>query len=547
MLRNLTLRNLATISDTSVEFGKGLNVLTGETGAGKSIIIDGLLLALGMRAERAMVRPGADSASVEAVFACGEDSESIVRREVRSIGKSRFFVNDQLSTLEEGRETISGLVDLHSQDSTPALLERRTQMRALDEYGGSIELAGRLSSEFFEYSSGLRRLDELRTRMAGLEERRDIAVHELALIDRLNPSQEDYHALMDERRSLRAVRDGSELIDGIGRVISGDDGMLDVISSYRGSLKGSGMESETLQELLEQAEIALSEADAECGRILSRIEGAPWRMEEIDRRLDAYSDLLGRCGGSLDSLLLLRDRLTAELEEYEGLEEELRELERGLPIRGAGLLAMGRELQDVRNEAAGNLQGSVENELRLLGMPHAVFRVAMNDPGEARCRTVDDVRISSDGMAIPEFRFSANPGMEPGPLSSVASGGEMSRVSLVLKLALSRVTQAPTMVFDEIDSGVGGETANLLADSLARVSADRQVIVITHLPQIASRAHHHLAVSKDLRDGMPVTVVRTLKSREDRVEEVSRLLGGGRGAREHAENMIPAGGGDSET
>lgn len=541
MLTSLTLRNLATISDTSVEFGGGLNILTGETGAGKSILIDGLLLALGVRADRAMVRPGASSASVEALFTGDDGTECIVRREVRTRGRSRFFINDELSTLEEGKDIISGLVDLHSQDSTPALLSGRTQIRALDEFGGCVGPADNLAVAFRSYSADLERLEELRSSVDAVADRRDLAAHELSLIENLDPSEDDYHRLMEERRELKSMREGAEVLGRLNSGISGDEGMLSVLSGFRNSLRGSGMEVTELLELLEQAGIALSEADSRCETILSRIEDAPWRLEEIDRRLDAYSELLRRCGGSLESLLRRRDTLTSELENCHRAEEELKELEEHLPERAEKLLALGRELTAMREKAAKRLTGVVERELKMLGMPHGVFRVLMKQPNQSRSRVIEEVRMSSDGCLVPEFAFSANPGMEPGPLSLVASGGEMSRVSLVLKLALSTVTQAPTMVFDEIDSGVGGETANLLADSLGRVSGRRQVIVITHLPQIASRADHHLAVSKDMEEGMPVTRVRLLADRGQRVEELSRLLGGGTGAREHAEKMVPGG------
>ena len=541
MLSTLTLKNLATISDTSVDFGTGLNILTGETGAGKSILIDGLLLALGVRADRAMVRPGAASASVEALFTSDDGTECIVRREVRSRGRSRFFIDDQMSTLDEGREVISGLVDLHSQDSTPALLDRRTQMEALDEYGGSRQLAAELSGAYQEYCRLLRRAEELRSAMDEVVRKRDIARHEMDLIQRLGPSREDYEGLVAERRELKAVENAAEVLDRINRGISGDDGILDILGQFSSSLRGYSMDVVELLELLEQAEIALSEADAQCERALSRIESAPWRLDEIDQRLDGYSELLGRCGGSLDALLVRRDDLARQLEAYDSLEEELRELERKMPELSSDLLEMGRKLSSMRSESSEKLEGAVQEELKLLGMPHALFRVEMLEPRENRSRVIEGVRLSSDGCEIPEFRFTANPGMDPGPLSSVASGGEMSRISLVLKLALATVTQAPTMIFDEIDSGVGGETANLLADSLSRVSLGRQVIVITHLPQIASRADHHLAVSKSTEGGMPVTTVRTLSSRTQRVEELSRLLGGGKGSREHAEKMVPAG------
>ncbi|MEN8210030.1 MAG: hypothetical protein ABFR50_12350, partial [Candidatus Fermentibacteria bacterium] len=247
-----------------------------------------------------------------------------------------------------------------------------------------------------------------------------------------------------------------------------------------------------------------------------------------------------RCSGTLENLLKRRFQLESELELYDLMEKEYEQLQENIPRMADNLRKAAVALSLSRKRGTIALEASVQKELKLLGMPDSVFRVYMNTPPENRSLIIDDLTICSDGCEIPEFFFSANPGMKPGPLSSVASGGEMSRVSLVLKLALASVTQAPTMVFDEIDSGVGGETANLLADSLDRVSSRRQVIVITHLPQIASKARRHLAVSKKVIDGLPVTRVDALSDRGSRVEELARLLGGGTAAMEHAGKIISA-------
>jgi len=540
MLVSLTLRNLATICDTSIEFEHGLNILTGETGAGKSILIDGILLTLGERADTSLVRPGSTTASVEAVFLLEDGSELLVRREVRSEGRSRYFINDELTTLEEGRNLLAGFVDLHSQGSTPALLQRRVQRAALDEFSDCSELTGRLSSEFGEYRSLLKRSDELSTQLSANAAKRDIAQHELTLIEKLNPSAEDHSSLMFERRELIAVQNSAVILGRISEGISGDDGILASLAEFSNSLANSGIESKDTLELLEQADIALTEASCECESMLSRIDSAPWRIQEIDDRLDSYAELLGRCDGTLDNLLIRRSQLHSELELYDLLETEYEQLQGTIPLIAGSLHGAAVELSGSRKRGAATLEKSVQNELRLLGMPDAVFQVVMNDPPENRSLIIEDLSICSDGSEIPEFFFSANPGMKPGPLSFVASGGEMSRVSLVLKLALASVTQAPTMVFDEIDSGIGGETANLLADSLRRVSEKRQVVVITHLPQIASRAHRHLAVSKEIIEGLPVTRVDALTDRGMRIEELARLLGGGIAAMDHAEKMIIA-------
>ncbi len=538
MLTCLALRNLATISDTTIEFDSDLNVLTGETGAGKSILIDGLLLTLGERADTGLVRPGTRLASVEAVFLNRDGSEIIVRREIRAGGRSRTFINDELTTLDEVRKQVSGIIDLHSQRSTPALLVRRNQQTAFDEFGGNSDLADSLSHMFDEYRTLLQRLAHLREEHEKNLESRDLIRHELSLIEKLNPSLEDNQNLISERKELIASENCVETLHSIVNAISGDGGIMGELGRFRNELSHTDIELHETIELIGQAEISLNEASLSCSSILGRVDSAPWRLKEIDDRLDGYSELLGRCGGSLDTLLHRRKTLMEEQETYESLECELQDLETMVPGKGEKLHEAAEQLSTARESTVKKLKNCVQKELRLLGMPDAVFSVIMHDPPLNRSLTSDGRTICSDGYEIPEFYFSANKGIEPGPLASVASGGELSRVSLVLKLALVSVSQASTMVFDEIDSGIGGETANLLADSLKRASERRQVIVITHLAQIASKAGRHLAVSKELHDDLPSTSVRVLLDKQNRIAEIARLLGGGDAAFEHAEKMI---------
>ena len=282
----------------------------------------------------------------------------------------------------------------------------------------------------------------------------------------------------------------------------------------------------------------MEEARGACSALLSRIEEAPWRLEEINRRLDGYSDLLSRCGGTLEALFLRREELEVVLGGFEAMEREAAGLEASIPADLAGLAAAAGELTEMRREAAERLVRSVQEELRRLAMPDAVFEISFAPPREADGLVAGGVLTGVRGAELPEFLFSANRGMAPGPLADVASGGELSRTSLALKLALAEVTQPPTMVFDEIDSGVGGETSRSLADSLRRASRNRQVIVITHLPRIAAVADRHLTVSKEQRGDLPFTEVSALAAREDRVAELARALGGGDAALLHARRML---------
>jgi DNA repair protein RecN (Recombination protein N) len=538
MLKKLALQNLATISDTTLDLSDGLNVLTGETGAGKSILIDGLLLTLGERADTGLIRPGAQAASVEAVFGLSDGSELLVRREVHAAGRSRMFLDDELTTLDEARQRLFGLVDLHTQRSSPELLRMPAQMAALDEYAGAANQASAVSFMFERCRISGERLNQLRDSLGKDSGEKELVRHELGLFETLNPSRADFESHVAERRELEQVRAGSELLFRVTEGIGGDDGLLDRLRAFQAELARSSLCLPSVLELLEQAGIAMEEARSLCTGLLSRIEEAPWRLEEIHQRLDGYSDLLARCGGSIDSLLLHREELKVRLQVFEAMERERADLEASIPADLTMLANHAAKLTGMRKAAAGKLMQSVQAELRLLAMPDAVFDISFASPREADSLEAEGVRVSSRGAELPEFLFSANRGMTPGPLSDVASGGELSRMSLALKLALAAVTQPPTMVFDEIDSGVGGETAGALADSLRRASLERQVIVITHLARIAALADRHLTVSKEQRGELPFTEVSVVASREDRIAELARALGGGAAATAHAEQLL---------
>ncbi len=537
MLSRLCLSNIATVSDTVIDFSEGLNVLTGETGAGKSILVDGLLLALGARGDRGLVRPGTEVASVEALFET-PDGELLLRREVHARGRSRMFLDDALVTLDEVRNRVSGLLDLHTQRSSPALLRRKYQQMALDQLAGSSELASRVGLLFSEVGSLRERARRLRSRLDSLADERELLVHELSLLDGLSPERDDYEGLVSERRELRATIRAAERLGAALEAISGDDGLMDGLSSVRASLEAEG--TGKVRELLEEASIALSEASSACSGLLSGMEDMTWRLSEVDGRLDSYSELMTRCGGTIEELLERSDRLRSELSAMEAMERELSDISGRLPEKEAELAEAASALGSARETGAEELSRLTDAELRSLGMPEGRLGVRMGAPPEGRSIVVRGTMVCSDGVELPELVFTANPGMEPGPLASIASGGELSRVSLALKLALSTVRQPPTVVFDEIDAGVGGRTARDLALSLARAGRSRQVIVITHLAWIAAMAGRHVAVSKTGggEGEVPVTVTVALETEEGRTGELARLLGGGEAAGRHASRML---------
>ena len=547
MLTSLRLHNVATISDAQLELGAGLNVLTGETGAGKSILVDGLLLALGERADTGIVRSGEKIASVEASFLVDEKRSVLVRREVHSAGRSRLLVDDEARTLEEFRPVIAPLIELHTQRSTSSLLRRPVQRRYLDEFSGVLDLAGEVEELHSETAELLAAITDIERMLSERESDRGFIAHEIEEIDRLDPSREEFEGLREERVSLLSLEEQARAYGALLEALSGEDpgssGMsvlqgLAAAESQLATVRGESAGS--LRELLEQAQVSVNEMVGLCQSLLDGCQSAPWRLAELDERLDTYSRLLERYHGSIDELVDRREALEGRLVELAGMEGELESKRTTLTATLEKLSLAARRLSESRSEGAILLQDSVTGELKKLGMPEATFSVDLTPPSSSSSliAATDGSRIASFGLEQVEFLFSANPGSPAGPLSSIASGGELSRASLAMKLALARVAQPRTMVFDEIDSGVAGETAHLLAEALERAASDgRQVIVITHLAQIACRANRHISVSKKIEKDRPVTMVRTLEN-EERVTELARVLGGGEAAIAHARSLL---------
>jgi len=538
VLISLSLKNVATISDTLLELGPGLNVLTGETGAGKSVLVEGLLLALGERADRSLVRPGSKLAVIEALFGKATGEEIIVRREVHAAGRSRMFLNDELVTLDEVRREVGALVDLHTQQSTPSLLHRRKQQEYLDEYAGASGVVLDLRRKLEDYRKLSGKREELSKALEDSEEERALLEHEKELIERLDPSVDDYTSLHVERKSVEKMELEVESTSTLSERLNSDHGISSELSSLLSETERLGTEGSELRDLISQAVISIQEAASLCSKRLAGLESAPWRLMQIDSRLDDYARLLSRCGGDIGYLMERKTALDRRIGQLDSFESELGEIESALPVICVEIVELSDRLTEARKRASADLQEKSTSELRRLNIPHAVFRIEMGEPSGGRVLQLDGRKICPDGAELPEFLFSANPGVQPASLSSVASGGEMSRVSLALRIALSSTADSSVLVFDEIDSGIGGETARHLADSLRRASeSGRQVIVITHLAQIASMATTHLAVRKSLDAGLPVTEVSVL-SGSGRIEELTRILGGGNAAREHALSLL---------
>jgi DNA repair protein RecN (Recombination protein N) len=535
MLSELRIRNFALIDRLSVRLGPGLNVLTGETGAGKSIIVGALSLLLGERASAEVVRAGEERASVEGVFDVGgredlarmldergfepEEGLLVLKREVAAEGRSRAWVNGSPTTASMLGELGRALVDLHGQHEHQTLLRRDEQREILDAYAGAEDLALRVAAEHRSLLALRREMDALEERRRAAAERADFLRFTAEEIDKAALKANEEDGLEDEARRLSHSEELTTLSAGLHRALSaGDSSLVSRLASLRRSidqLVRIDTSQEELRELYETAYYSLEEMGTRMEAYGAAIEHDPARLDEIRRRQDLVFRLKSKYGGTLAEVIERGRAARAELDLVDGAGFEAAALRKRVTAAEEELSELASSLSEKRVEALRRLGEEVNRVLPELGMTGGRFEavaVPLAAPG-------------AHGAEEVEFRVALNKGFDPRPLSSVASGGEMSRIMLALKTILARLDSVPTLVFDEVDTGIGGRVALQVGDKMREVAGSHQVFAITHLPQIASRAHLHLLVSKLERDGRTATDVQALDSAQ-RVEEIARMLGG---------------------
>jgi DNA repair protein RecN (Recombination protein N) len=554
VLRSLHVRDYALIDRLEVDFGSGLNVITGETGAGKSILLGALKLILGERASTDVVRTGARKAVVEGVFdeAGGgglpelllsheiEPDGSgvvIVRREV-SDTYSRAFVNDTPATLTVLRAVAERLIDLHGQHEHQSLLKVDTHLGTLDDFGdlGSLLAVYR---EAFDRTAELRRQrGDLVRREQDLSQQRDLIEFQITEIDRLAPEPGEDDRLAAERRILENAERLFEITAGLyQRLYDGEHAVYDQLTAARNELRELSRIDETFETTLreiEQAEIVVEEAAKSLQDYSSRIEINPERLEETRARLAHIDALKRKYGGSLDSVLEHRRRIGETFDLAADFEGAVRRIDADLETQRAELSRAAARLSTARREAASRVESMITAELAALGIPQARFEVRFQvepDPeGLVTLPEAGTVRAQAAGVDRVEFYVSTNPGEPPRPLARTASGGEISRIMLALKTILARNERLPILVFDEIDVGISGETARRVGETMHRLAACHQIVAITHLPQIAAMGDHHYLVEKrvaeDAEAGLRATTnIRRLQG-EERARQVAALVAG---------------------
>ena len=524
MIRFLSIRDLAVIDRLELELDAGFTILTGETGAGKSIVVGALGLLRGARASSSLVRTGAERAVVEAIAEDPDGGERVLRREVSAQGRSRAFVDDRLVSTASLRSVGARLLDIHGQHEHQVLLDSSTHLELLDRYAGLESLRGSVRDAFTGWQGASRRLAQARDRAVTAAERAEVAALRLRDIDEVDPLPNEDESLAARRRVLAnaerihrlAAESYAELYEGDGAALGVLDRVwkrVEELAGFDAGLTPHLESRDTIRSHLEELAYALrSHAAGE--------DASPQQLPAVEERLAKLERLKRSYGPTLADVLAHRDGLRLERERMEG-EADLAAVAADASEAGQAYLGLARGLSERRRAAAADLARSIERGLADLAMERTRFDVVFDEPAAGEAAWTDR------GLDRVELYFSANPGEDVRPLAHIASGGELSRVMLALRTVISTDAPGRTLVFDEVDAGVGGEAAERIGARLRGLAERYQVLCITHLPQIAAYGTSHHRVSKSVRDGRTQAAVDRLDG-DSRASEIARMMTGSR-------------------
>jgi len=566
MLTLLKIRNFALIDDLTVEFGEGLNLLTGETGSGKSIIVDSLTALTGERVYSELIKEGADSARIEGVFELnlsgelshelsevgiehrtGGIGELIVRRELSSSGRNRVFINDQLVTQGFLKKIGGFLADIHGQGEQTSLFSPASHLEILDAAAGLGEERKETSKRYSGLSEALIELEELKSDEAEKLQLLDILRFQADEINRAKPVEGEDESLEEEKRRLNNVGRLSELSEEAHGLLYESDasvvGGVDKVRDRIRKLAEFDSRFSEYEEGLEAAYAVLEDLAFAVRDFAGSLEFSPDRLEEIEDRLAELGGLKRKYGGSIETVLSHLSEAERRLANIESAEERERELRKRVGELREEFLASARDIHEKREAFASGFEKAVEKELAGVALEKARFVVSIKSPNENE-RSGEEAAggFSPTGFDRVEFLFSANPGESPKPLAKVASGGEASRLMLILKTVARISDGKQAAVFDEIDAGIGGRVAEAVGRKLKELSKDQQVLCVTHQPQVASLADRHYVVEKAIDAERTKVKIRKL-SEYEQVAEIARMLAGetvSDTARDHAREMLKA-------
>ena len=539
MLALLHIENIAVIESADIQFDRGFNALTGETGAGKSIVVDAIGAVLGERTSRDLIRTGARSALVSAEFTAlpalpwfagnglGPDGEGslLLQREIQADGKNVCRLNGRPLTVSQLLSLGRQLLNIHGQHDGQQLLDPACHLDYLDRFGGTGEDLSAFQRAYEAMSAIRREMAALQMDEAEKSRRADSLAFQIGELERaeLQPGEEE--ALLERRNVLRNAEKLLSAVEGARLALSGDEdspGAAALLSEAEGAIHGvrnvSGEVSD-LAERLTELRCAADDAAEQVRDLLDGLDMEPGALDEVEGRLDVIYRLRKKYGDTVEDMLAYLERCRTELEELQCSSDALARLEKKLAAARKEARALGEVLSQARRAAAEELEGRIQEELRQLDMPKVRFQVEFA-PKEG------EEAMDATGMDQVQFLMSANVGEDLKPIQKIASGGELSRIMLALKNVLAENDDVTTLVFDEVDTGVSGRAAQKVAEKMAQVARRKQVLCVTHLPQIAAMADVHFSVEKGEREGRTFTAVERL-SRRRRQEELARLTGGG--------------------
>ncbi len=534
MLTDLIIKNFAIIENLHVTFGSGFNVLTGETGAGKSIIIDAVNLLLGGRARGEIIRTGEDEASVEAIFDLSEelllgrrlvaagldnDGELLVRRMIARSGKNRIFINGSPVSLTQLRELISGLVNIYGQHEHQNLQRTETHLKLLDSFAGLQEPLAAYRSAFAAYQQLQKELDSLNFAERERQQRLDMLGFQQQELLNANLEAGEDEELERERSILQhAEKLTAATVGGYETLYAGQHAAcekISVVADQLEALQQIDPQLGSLAKLLQTNLYSLEDIASELRDYSEKLDFEPQRQQQVEDRLALLSSLKRKYAPTIAELLEYLEQISAELNNLSDIEGRREQLRQQLEVQKELLIESGKHLTRQREKASFELATEVERELSDLAMANADFSLHFAVLAEP----------SIDGLESGQFYLAANPGEEAQPLAKIASGGELSRIMLALKRSVPEGDGVRTLIFDEVDAGIGGEAATAVGEKISRLGKDLQVLCVTHLPQVAAFADQHYQVVKQEKNGRTTTKLNLLDTNA-RIAEMARMLGG---------------------
>jgi DNA repair protein RecN (Recombination protein N) len=536
MLTHLSISNYAITERLEIELNKGMTVLTGETGAGKSIMLDALGLALGDRADSSIVRTGADRADIHATFDISNipaakqwleqrellsGDDCLLRRVITSEGRSRGFINGQPSTLQDMRELGGRLIDIHSQHAHQSLLKKPYQRRLLDAFSQSSQLCDSAHQHYLEYQTVSKTLDKLENQQAEHHAQEQLLRYQLDELERLGlhtGEVEELESLQQQLANAEQILSANH--HSLALCKEGEVNALGVIHQALSSLQSGDYQhpaQANASQLLETAKIQIEEAARELQQVIDATEVDPARLQEVEERLDSIYQTARKHKIQPEELIALQQNLSEQLDGLDASDEKLDQLRKQRDQALRDYQKTASALSDKRAKGAAKMKKEVEKQLSALAMKHCQLELALS--------TLEKDQAHPYGQEEVEILLSTNPGAPKGPLNKIASGGELSRISLAIQVVTAQVAAVPTVVFDEVDVGIGGATAEVVGQLLNTLGTRSQVLCVTHQAQVASQGDHHIRVQK-VGDSKKLRTELSHLSSDEKIEEIARMLGG---------------------